>query len=139
MKRFIFDKTLIRFIIVGVINTIVGTSVMLIMYNVVGASYWVSTVLNYIVGSIVSYLLNKYYTFKQKERSLNEIVKFIINISVCYLLAYGVARRLTTILLDDFDTVIRDNIAMFIGMVLFVMLNYIGQRFIVFKYNKSEK
>lgn len=131
-----FDKTLIRFIIVGVINTIIGTSVMFLLYNLADAGYWISTVLNYVIGSIVSYLLNKYYTFKQNERSVSEILKFIMNISICYLLAYSIAHRVTTIILTNVRLSIRENIAMFVGMVLFVVLNYIGQKHFVFNYKK---
>ena len=32
-----------------------------------------------------------------------------------------------------FDDKIKDNVAMLVGMCLFVILNYIGQRFIVFR------
>lgn len=60
LKGFI-DKTMIRFLVVGVINTIVGTGTMFLLYNVAGCNYWVSSAGNYVVGSIVSYFLNKFY------------------------------------------------------------------------------
>lgn len=50
-----FDITTIKFLMVGVINTLVGTGVMFVFYNVFGLSYWISSASNYIVGSIVSY------------------------------------------------------------------------------------
>ena len=51
------DWVTIKFLIVGVINTLVGTSVMFLFYNVFHAGYWVASALNYIVGSIVSFFL----------------------------------------------------------------------------------
>lgn len=51
----IFDKKLLKFILVGGINTLVGTFVMFGAYNFLGFSYWISSALNYIIGSIVSY------------------------------------------------------------------------------------
>ena len=77
------DKTMIRFVLVGIINTLVGTAVMFSFYNIFHFSYWVSSAANYIVGSVVSYFLNKYYTFENKERNWRIVVRFIINISVC--------------------------------------------------------
>lgn len=68
--------SLVRFIIVGIINTLVGAGVMFFMYNILGAGYWVSSALNYIVGSIVSYFLNKYFTFRQKQKSLRIVLSF---------------------------------------------------------------
>ena len=127
------DSSFLRFIIVGVINTIVGTSTMFIAYNVFELSYWVSSFLNYFVGSIVSFFLNKFYTFKKTEKSLKEVILFIINIGLCYLLAYFVAQKAIAFVLSAQSKVIIDNVAMLIGMCLFVILNYIGQRLIVFK------
>lgn len=127
------DWVTIKFLIVGVINTLVGTSVMFLFYNVFHAGYWVASALNYIVGSIVSFFLNKYFTFKSEEKSLGEVLRFIINITVCYILAYGIAKPCVHSLLGGYSLTVRDNAAMLAGMCLFVVLNYIGQRFLVFK------
>ena len=62
MNKF-FDKTFLKFIIVGVANTLFGTAVMFIAYNLLHFSYWVSSASNYVFGSILSYFLNKYFTF----------------------------------------------------------------------------
>lgn len=129
----IVDIVTLKFIVVGVVNTIVGTSVMFLSYNLFGLSYWVSSAANYIVGSVVSYFLNKYFTFQSKGRSLKEVVTFVINISVCYLIAYGMAKPLAYKVLEGYGQSLRDNVAMLIGMCLFVVLNYFGQRFVVFK------
>lgn len=129
----LIDKTTFKFVFVGVINTLVGTSVMFVAYNLLNLSYWVSSASNYIIGSIVSYFLNKYFTFQNRERSWEQIIKFIINITICYIIAYGLAKPLVYNLLKGYSIQIRDNFAMLVGMCLFVGLNYFGQRFIVFK------
>lgn len=128
-----FDITTIKFILVGIVNTIVGTGVMFFLYNFCSVNYWIASASNYIVGSIVSYFLNKYFTFKSTERSIRQIVKFIINISVCYFIAYGVARPVVATLLPGAREKAGGNIAMLVGMSLFVILNYFGQRFYVFR------
>lgn len=63
MKKF-FDPSMLRFLLVGVVNTLVGAGIMFLLYNLAGCSYWLSSAANYIVGGVVSYFLNKYYTFK---------------------------------------------------------------------------
>jgi len=130
------NSTFSRFILVGIINTLVGTSIMFIAYNFLHASYWISTFLNYFIGSIVSYLLNKYFTFKQKEKSMKEILLFILNIAVCYFVAYFLAAKIIAYLFSEYSIVVVDNLSMLVGMVLFVVLNYFGQRFVVFSKNK---
>ena len=132
-----FDATFLRFILVGVINTLVGTAIMFFCFNVLTWSYWISSALNYIVGSIVSYLLNKRYTFQQKGHNWYTILKFIVNITICYVLAYGFAKPLVIWMLSGVSTNIQGNVALVIGMVLFVGLNYIGQRFWAFSAKKD--
>ena len=58
------DQKLLRFIIVGCINTVVGTAIMFGLYNLASCSYWVSSAANYILTSILSFFLNKYFTFQ---------------------------------------------------------------------------
>ena len=132
-----FDATFLRFILVGVVNTLVGTAIMFFCFNVLAWSYWISSALNDIVGSIVSYLLNKRYTFQQKGHDLYTILKFIMNITICYVLAYGFAKPLVTWLLSGLSTNVQGNIALLVGMVLFVAFNYIGQRFWAFSQKKD--
>ena len=127
-----FDATFLKFMLVGVVNTLVGIAVMFFCFNVLAWSYWVSSALNYMVGSIVSYLLNKRYTFQKKGNDWHTVWKFIVNVSVCYVLAYGLAKPFVAWLLSGVTTNIQGNAALFVGMVLFVGFNYIGQRFWAF-------
>lgn len=132
MKK-IIDKTTVKFLLVGVVNTLVGTGVMFLLYNLAGVNYWVSSAANYIAGSVVSYFLNKYFTFKNTEKSLKQILVFILNICLCYFLAYGIAKPVAEYLLSSASLSLKENVAMLAGSGLFVVFNYFGQRFIVFK------
>ncbi len=131
--KIFYDKTFFKFIIVGVINTIVGAGVMFTLYNAAGCSYYFSSIMNYVIGSIVSFFLNKYFTFKSKSFSFKEVMLFIVNIAVCYIIAYTFAKQLALYILSEFSIKVQENAAMFIGMIVFTGLNYIFQRFIVFK------
>ena len=132
----IVDKTVYRFIIVGVLNTIVGTAIMFIFYNVFHFDYWISSAANYFFGSILSYFLNKYYTFSYRKKEWKSAVRFVINIIVCYFIAYGIAKPTMSWLLSGATKAVQENIAMVFGMGLFVVLNYFGQRFYTFN-NKN--
>lgn len=135
------NHSTIRFLIVGVINTLVGTGTMFLLYNCIpwnvpeGSNfpYWFSTAANYIVGSIVSFLLNKYFTFRSKSWSWAEVFRFVLNIALCYFVAYGLAKPLVRQALSGAEKALQDNAAMLVGMVLFVFLNYFGQRFFAFR------
>ncbi len=132
LRKFL-DKTFWKFILVGVVNTLFGTAIMFVFYNVLHLSYWISSASNYFFGSILSYFLNKHFTFQNKSRSPKVVLRFILNITVCYGIAYGLAKPLVRWILRGFSVKVQDNLAMLVGMGLFVILNYIGQRFFAFK------
>lgn len=127
----LFDAKLWKFLLVGVANTLVGTGIMYALYNLAGCNYWFSSAMNYVCGSILSYFLNRYFTFKSKNNA--SVWKFVVEITACYLIAYGAARPLVRLALASFGPRVQDNVAMLVGMCLFVGLNYLGQRFFVFR------
>ena len=129
----VLDTTFWKFVLVGIANTIVGTVVMFAAYNMFHFNYWISSASNYVVGSMLSYFINKYFTFQDQKKSWKQVVVFVVNISVCYVMAYGFAKPLTLWILDKYEKVVQENVSMLIGMGVFVLLNYFGQRWIVFR------
>ncbi len=127
------DQKTIRFILVGIVNTLFGTAIMFGLYNIAGCSYWTSSAANYFFGSILSFFLNKNFTFQNKDSLRKTVPRFVLNILICYLLAYGIAKPATLYLLQNYSLTIQENIAMLVGMCLFVGFNYLGQRYFAFK------
>ena len=141
MRKNLLNSSFVRFLIVGVLNTLVGTAVMFGLYNLAGLhkwgqiGYWLSTIGNYTVGSVVSFFLNKHFTFKNKEKGKGVVIRFIVNIAVCMVLAYGIAQKCVELVLAEtfLSEQLQGNISMLVGMGLFVLLNYFGQRFFAFR------
>ncbi|MEL3901396.1 MAG: GtrA family protein [Treponema phagedenis] len=129
----IIDVTLIKFLIVGVVNTAAGAGVMFLLYNLLHCSYWVSSACNYVVGGVASFFLNKYFTFSNQQKSLKQIFIFIVNLALCYVIAYIAAKWLIYALFAHVPENAKDNLAMLCGMCLYTALNYLAQRYIVFK------
>ena len=135
MKKQVFDRSFITFLVVGVVNTLFGTAIMFVLYNVFGCSYWLSSFCDYFFGSILSYFLNKRFTFHYQGTDWRSIAKFALNIVVCYLVAYSVALPLTRTALEHLhlSKAVVENIAMLVGTVLFMVINYVGQKFFAFR------
>ncbi|MBE6779052.1 MAG: GtrA family protein [Ruminococcaceae bacterium] len=127
------DGKLWRFLLVGVINTLVGSALMFGLYNLAGVGYWPASAANYLLTSVLSYLLNKHFTFRHREKGWRPAVRFAATIAGCYLLAYGLAEPLVRWLLAGAGETLRDNLAMLVGMGLFTGLNYLGQRLFAFR------
>ena len=136
-KRGLFDIKFLKFVLVGIINTIFGTVIMFLLYNLASFGYWGSSTVSYILGSILSFFLNKNFTFRNKESTAKAALIFTVNIAVCYLAAYSISKPIVTRILSNtsLSKSIVEQFSMLLGMVLFTMLNYIGQRFFAFKEN----
>ncbi|WP_051869808.1 GtrA family protein [Kineothrix alysoides] len=128
----LFEEVL-HFGIIGVINTLLGFFLIMVFYNVLHLNYWVASATSYVIGSVFSYFANKKLTFKVQENSREYVIKFALNIAICYLLAYGVARPLVRSVLSEYSQTIIENVAIVMGTGIFIVLNFIGQKFFVFK------
>lgn len=135
------NSTVFKFAVVGIVNTIVGLVAMLASIVVLEwgkwfsgtINYWISSAINIIVGSIVSYILNKHFTFQSNTEARRDIFRFVVNAVVCYGVAYGIARPVALHFVGKAVQIIKQIIALLFGAVLFTVLNYFGQRFYVFK------
>lgn len=123
----------IHFGLVGVINTLMGWVIMAVLYNLVHMNYWLSSGISYFIGSVFSYHANSRVTFKVENKDRGLPWRFAINIIVCYLIAFSVAQPLMEKILAAQPKVVVDNVAMFLGMCMFIVMNFFGQKIFVFR------
>ncbi|MFD1778723.1 GtrA family protein [Fredinandcohnia salidurans] len=126
-------NTFIRFLLVGLMNTFVGLSSIFLLLHVVGLSYWLSTFLGNSVGAVVSYLLNRRFTFNSKATFGRSIPLFILVILSCYFLSYSVSKLVAGFILLPYT----NEIAVLLGTGLYTISNYFGQKYIVFAGQKA--
>lgn len=128
-------NSFIRFLIVGAINTLTGLSMMLLLFNTAEFTYWFSTFLGNSVGAIVSYSLNRTFTFHSKVTVKKSVPRFIAVIFFCYFFSYTVSSMAADMIKVQFSlNMLRiENFAMFIGTAVYMIANYFGQKYIVFK------
>ncbi len=145
-KLFTWMKSLdrrLKFIFVGGLNTVVGISVELGIYLLMGLPFslsnkelatptqiLVATVLSYTIGTIHSYLWNKYFTFESKEKSVGEILRFC---SV-YVIQLGVNYLLKLLLVQGFG--MNTFIAMVLTLFVTTVMSYIGHTTFSFRKKK---
>ena len=79
------DSTFIKYLIIGVFNTIIGYGVIFILMAF-GIIPEIANIIGYIIGILVSYALNKFYTFKTKSKSKKEFFRFIVSMICAYLI-----------------------------------------------------
>lgn len=139
MKKLLalIDVKLLKFIIVGIINTLADYGLFLLL-SLFPLGMWWKTAIPCALASVLSYFLNKYFTFKNTEKGWKPVLRFAVNIAACYLLAYGIAIPLMEWALSGASAVLRDNVTKVTGMCLFTGFNYLGQRLFAFRDKTGE-
>ncbi len=145
--RSVIDEKTWKFLLVGILNTIVGNGLSFLLlnlvdWNAIDLQKWdvtISSAISTVLASIMSYFLNRYFTFQYKGTDKTVFLRFALNIVVCYLLAYGIGAPLMERILSGTTDWIQKNGAMLFGMCLFVAFNYFGQRFFTFRERKENK
>ncbi len=117
----------IKFNVIGVINTIFGYSIVFGTMYFLNFDAKVSNALGYILGVLLSYYLNRKYTFKSEAKVKDEIFKFFGVFVVAYILNF-----LTLIISIEYFN-INEYIAQIISAVIYTLTFFILSKFFVFK------
>lgn len=155
MNRFksLFDIKMWKFLLVGVANTVFNWGIVFVLLQYAAFTPLAATAVSTVLASILSYVLNRYFTFRYQGDSGRSILRFALNILVCYVLGYGIALLVIYPLLPgvdaDWSKILSilsgekatkwDFIAAIIGSCLFTGFNYLGQRFFAFRETEEPK
>ncbi|MGG3564150.1 GtrA family protein [Neobacillus rhizosphaerae] len=133
------NHSLVRFLLVGVVNTGIGLAIMFLLLNVVGASYWFSTFTGNAVGACVSFLLNRAFTFKSTVSYHKGLPRFIIVILLCYFSSYFLSGKMGEWIGQNFiiSPEVVKNVSVLLGSVFYTICNYLGQKYLVFSTRTS--
>ncbi|MDQ0233654.1 GtrA family protein [Metabacillus malikii] len=121
-----------RFLLVGILNTCIGLSIVFLSLHALNMSYWSSTLLGNSVGACFSYILNRNFTFGSNVKNSRAMVLFFFVVSASYLIAYQIGYHSLLIVAEKYSFITED-ILIVIAAMLYTCLNYFGQKFIAFK------
>ena len=96
----LYNDQRIRFLFVGCLNTGISFITTMLCYLIMGYSLgekasitdlqnFFATAIGYAVGTVNSYLWNKFFTFKSKEKSFAEVARFLGVCAVQYGVNFG--------------------------------------------------
>jgi putative flippase GtrA len=124
--------TFIRFLIVGVLNTIVGLSVIFLSKAYLGFDDILANICGYAVGLNVSFWINRSWTFQHTHSSLLASMRFLI----AFVIAYSSNLTVVLLLINQFD--INSYFAQTAGIFPYTLLFFFLNRYFVFA-DKKEK
>ncbi|MBP3461171.1 MAG: GtrA family protein [Bacilli bacterium] len=127
----LFKYQQIRFLFVGGLNTIVGYGSFALLL-LTGMNYLLANTISYIIGVIHSYIWNRKFTFKSKNKSILELIKFVSVYVVNYLIGLGSLYILVDILKID------KYLAGALNLVITTLISWFGHKYFSFR-QKGEK
>ena len=130
-KLFFKYEKFIKFAIVGFVNLFVS----LIIYYILvyfSVNYQSANIGGFITGSINGYIWNKIWVFKNSERDIASIIKFYLT----YLSTWLLSALLLYIWIEKMK--ISDKIAPVINIFITTPINYLLNKYWVFKKKYSE-
>lgn len=125
-------KQEIRFLMVGVLNTIVGYG-LYALFLALNINYLVANTMSTILGVLHSYMWNRFYTFKSKEKAFQEFLKFSLVYLVSYLLG-----TLTLFIMKD-KLALSPYIAGFVNLFFTTLISFFGHKYFSFKSGTIDK
>lgn len=96
IKQQFVNKQFLTFVVIGIINTFVGTLFSILYSNILQPN--LAFIFGYITGTIVSYILNSIFTFKE-NLNIKKYFKFFISVipnfliqNICVLIFFNVLK-----------------------------------------------
>ena len=128
MKK-IFERQEFRFLFVGGLNTLVGYGVYAILL-LLNLNYLIANTISTVIGVLHSYLWNRFFTFKSKEKAGKELIKFISVYIISYLIG--------TVSLYCFTGILNLSpyVAGLINLVITTLISWFGHKYFSFSNNK---
>lgn len=120
-------KQLGRFLVVGVCNTALGYGIIFGLMYGINLTPETSNAAGYSICLIISYILNRKFTFKSKQTWRGELVKFLTVFIIAYAVNFVVLVALTR------GINLHSGISQIIAGAAYVMSSYFLNKLFVFK------
>ena len=126
--KYLFNNPLPKFLIIGVLSTLINYSTFIFLYFIILLHYQVSFVIGYISGIIVGYLFNRSWSFQfNKSSYTHDIWKYL----TVYVLSLWFGSTCLGLLVKIIG--ITPALANLLTLLVTTFINYIGVRFWVFR------
>lgn len=153
----IMDKTFWIYVALGILNYAICNAVMLVLRHVFHVSEDMSLIIEFAMQTMLSFLLNRFVTFRELKISRWWWIMFLVSVGVSYLIArvllLQVFKHLITLpffisISDWLQGIVaasadvakfRESLVMLACTFVYCAINYIGQRYYVFRPVKEKK
>ena len=121
-----FDKKEILKFLVGGGTAVIIDFLTYKIFMILGIERTVAKTLSFICGSIVGFIINKYWTFKSSKFEIKEILKYI----VLYVVTAFINSQVNKYILLLFES---EMFAFLCATGVSTLLHFLGQKFLIFR------
>lgn len=121
-----FDKKEILKFLIGGGTAVIVDFLTYKIFMILGVERTVAKTLSFICGSIVGFIINKYWTFKSLKFEIKEILKYI----VLYIVTAFINSQVNKYILLLFES---EMFAFLCATGVSTILNFLGQKFLIFR------
>lgn len=119
------NSSFIRFLMVGIANTAIGYGTTMLLYYSIEISPFIANAGGYLIGGLLSYTLNRRFTFASKRRHREALPRFALAVAFCF--------GLNLIVLEQALAFAPLPIAQAFANIAYTFAFYLVSRFVVFR------
>lgn len=123
---------ILRFGLVGILNTLIGLSCIYLVIYFFNADAGIANAVGYAIGLLVSFLLNRMWTFNDNKRIAAVLPKFLLVAVISYLL------NLAAVVIGNRHFGINPYVVQLLGMMVYTPIMFAGCRIFVFNSTANE-
>lgn len=123
------NNELLKFLLVGVVNTAVGLGIIFVAWRYLGFSHLTANMAGYAVGVTLSYFLNRRWTFNCREPHRHSLWRFLAVVGAAY------AANLWVVLAADRSIGADSFLPQLLGSVVYTAVGFMGSRLFAFRKN----
>jgi len=127
----LFKDQRIRFLFVGGLNTIFGYGIYALLVYI-GLNIYIANVISTVLGIFHSYLWNRFYTFRSKDKALGEIVRFI----TVYLISFAISNVILFVFVTKLG--INKYLGGLFNLICTTLISWFGHKYFSFKGDKND-
>ena len=125
------NPTLLRFLSVGVVNTVIGLGTTYFCMGVLRLGDALSNAIGYAIGVCCSFVLNKKWTFKHRGNVFGSLARFLLVFAVAY------CANLAFVLFLINELAWNRYLAQAAGVFIYTAISYTGSRYFAFPQSVS--
>ena len=142
IKATLLTRETISYIIVGGLSTVANWIATYILNNMFHWGYWPTSIVTFSVGMIFTFVANRKFTFRSDVPVRVLFPRFLLNVAVCFAVSYGLMQAVlgwffANVWAPPFSADGLNTLTGIAANCLYIVLNYIGQKFFVFRRPKA--